>query len=172
MKFGIGDRVKVIKNITTTKEKDNYVGKVYTIKDVYKKWEYSTGQAYSINEIFVVYEDELELVQKRKFSKEDLRDGMVVEYHDGNRGLILKNEILNFNHHSNLDRFNNNLEHSIYKDLNIDKVYESEASILKNYFDDKYLNLIWERTKDESVKKMTVAEIEKELGYKIEVIGG
>lgn len=53
----------------------------------------------------------------------------------------------------------------------IDKVYKSNAVNLKEYFDDDKLELIWERNKEkESAKKMTVAEIEKELGYKVEIV--
>lgn len=166
MKFKIGDKVKVVKVVSAYgSEQKKYIGKTFTIASVRENSNFS----YDFKESTPYWwcDEELELVS---FTKADLKDGMVVEYRDSDRGIILKNKIISFNSYSSLENFKNNLEHTYLSDLNIDRVYKSDSLTLRNYFDDKYLTLIWERKEEEPAKKMTVAEIEKELGYKVEIV--
>ena len=47
------------------------------------------------------------------------------------------------------------------------KIYESNACVLGNLFNNDYLECIWERKEP---KKMTLAQISEALGYEVEVI--
>ena len=111
---------------------------------------------------------EWEDFMNKEFTKADLKDGMVVEYRDGRRAMFLDNKLMASSHYTVLSNFTNTLEHVSMDSVTIVKVYQSKASILESYFNNQYLTLIWER---ESVKEMTVAEIEKELGYKVKIVG-
>lgn len=167
MKFKIGDRVRVVKRaeMSNMKLKDKYIGEVFTILECFENLTYS----YTLGNGLYWCDEELELVE---FIKSDLKDGMVVEYRDGDRRMVLGDKLIGYDSWVDIVAFNDNLECKNNKDLNIDKVYNSDSHILKDYFKDKNLTLIWERNKkeEEPAKKMTVAEIEKELGYKVEIV--
>lgn len=64
MKYKVGDKVRVVANITSNSRKDNYIGKTYTILNKYDN--YPAGQAYGIGEDYVVYGEELELILKHQ----------------------------------------------------------------------------------------------------------
>lgn len=59
-KFRVGDRIKVIKNITNLSAKDLYIGEEHTIKNIQSISD-SMGQSYGIGQTFVVYEKEIVL---------------------------------------------------------------------------------------------------------------
>ena len=110
---------------------------------------------------------------EKKFTKADLKDGMVVEYRDGSLRMVLGDKLIGYNLYASLDNFTDTLElldSQVFSMMTIDKVYKSTGEVLNEYFDTKKLTLIWERPKEEPVKEMTVAEIEKELGYKVKVV--
>lgn len=172
MKFKVGDRVRVTEAVTDHRQTE--IGKIVTITDINGRglsyYARKDVNYYDVNDsIFIFYEDELELAP---FTKADLKDGMVVEYCDGDRRMVLGDKLIGYDSWVDIVAFNDNLECKNNKDLNIDKVYNSDSHILKDYFKDKSLTLIWERNKEEeeSAKKMTVAEVEKELGYKVEIV--
>ena len=165
MKFKVGDKVKVFRNVTTVKEKDEYIGKEFTIKNIYENHS-KYGQAYSIGQCYVAYEQELELVS---FTKADLKDGMVVEHRDGKRYVVLGDKLIGMHFWRQMKCVNDDLNDTSER-LAIDKVYKTTGYTLQNLLDDKYLYLIWERPKEEPIKEMTVEEIEKELGYKVKII--
>ena len=104
------------------------------------------------------------------FTKSDLKDGMVVEYRDGTRRMVLGDYLFGFYGNNNLILYTDNLEEKNNEDLTIDKVYRSKCLGLYNYFNDIYLELIWKREKEEPPKEMTIEEIEKELGCKIKIV--
>jgi hypothetical protein len=163
MKFKVGDKVRVINNITDIKAKDDFIGKIYTIQNtqgVHSKY----GQRYGIGEEYVVYEQELELTS---FTKANLQSGMVVECRGGDRLLVLGDKLICDKYWFSLGQFANDLSSSSDK-YTIDKIYQAFGYNFTTLFADNYLTLIWEREK--SAKKMTVAEIEKELGYKVEIV--
>jgi hypothetical protein len=164
MKFKVGDRVRVVK--IDSGNHQECMGKVFTIKsvDVHHYYHY----------IFEEYsacswrDEELELVSFAKFTKSDLKDGMVVEYRDGSRRMVMGDMLISHSSHNELYHYNDTLE-NVVSFCSIDKVYKSKSINLNEYFKDRYLTLIWERPKEELVKEMTVAEIEKELGYKVKI---
>lgn len=64
-KFQVGDMVRVIKNLTYEKTRDEYIGKVYEILSVEPSGVFQKSKwgdyMYSVGEFYMVYEDELEL---------------------------------------------------------------------------------------------------------------
>lgn len=172
-KFNVGDKVRVIK----TYEPDNrrsFIGRVLTIQKINcmgRDWYLRKGFDYfsvvekDVNYIF--YEDELELVERKSFTKSDIKDGMVVEFRDGDRRIVLNGHLMTNNAVINTSHFTEDLQHQ-FDDFTIDKVYTSNARFGTDYFKDEYLDLIWER--EPEYKEMTVSEIEEKLGYKIKVI--
>lgn len=110
-------------------------------------------------------------------NKEDLKVGYVVEVKSNNEqfnGLCIVIEgtnglgISGENYYSEISYFNDDLTSNIFNSsTKITKVYS------KTYIRNAYKvstedrKLLWER---EESKEMTIAEIEKELGYKVKVI--
>lgn len=104
----------------------------------------------------------------------ELKEGMIIECRNGERYLLRTacGELFAFssnnNYYMNLD-YDEELNENRYfdKDFDVMKIYTSKAFILNNLFNDNYLECIWERKEP---KKMTLAQISKELGYEVEVI--
>lgn len=110
---------------------------------------------------------------QKKFTKPDLKDGMVVEYNDNCFGkrLVIGGFLTGEDGYVDLGDYNENLK-SVVSDLEIVRVYKIKcmgkiSSIMK----DSNLELIWERKEP---KKMTVEEMRKKLeeltGEEIEVM--
>jgi hypothetical protein len=161
MKFKVGDKVRVVDAVTPAKKK--YIGRVSTITEVSRELVYPYG-VLGINWLWC--DNELESVDT-EFTKSDLQCGMVVEYRGGGRRMVLGDRLIGLQSEMQLSYFNDTLE-QINSSYTIDKVYKSNAHRLDSYFNDYNLELIWERPIKK--KKMTIAEIEKELGYKIEIV--
>ena len=169
MKFKIGDKVRVVRVTHSNKHREKYIGKVCTVESI-KPNGSNIDEHYGLENAgsYIFYADELELVE---FTKSDLKDGMVVEYHCGDRRIVLGDKLMGFNSWIHLDDYTETLL-NFDVNLAIDKVYKSTSPTLNDYFNISNLELIWERNKkeEEPAKKMTVAEIEKELGYKVEIV--
>lgn len=108
---------------------------------------------------------------QEEFTKSDLKDGMVVEYRDGDRRLVIDKYLIGKNAYYELSTYNENLEDR-YPRLTIMKVFKiRQRSILERILDDDNLELIWERKES---KKMTVEEMRQKLeeltGEEIEVM--
>lgn len=111
---------------------------------------------------------------KDKFTKADLRDGMVVEQRNEERYLVIGNRVLNLRGFNKLSQYENNLTESEngeeYDIVKVFKVKNDCVYSLKTIFADSVLELIWERTES---KKMTTEEMRQKLeeltGEKIEV---
>ena len=115
------------------------------------------------------------------FKKSDFKDGMIVEISDTNgnsdrflllNGCLIGSSLIGgkilFDYNDDLKcniLYNNNTYTNTYS---IDKVYKSvnKPYSVSVMFSDTFLELVWER---EPKRKMTLAEIEKELGYEIEI---
>lgn len=107
---------------------------------------------------------------QKEFTKADLKDGMVVEYRDGDRRLVIDKYLIGKNAYYELSTYNENLEDK-YPRLTIMKVFKiRQRAILERILDDDNLELIWERTEP---KKMTIEEMRQKLeeltGEEIEV---
>ena len=102
----------------------------------------------------------------------ELKEGMIIECRNGERYLLRtacselvassndKYISLNYDEELNENKYFN-------KDFDIMKIYESNACVLGNLFNNDYLECIWERKEP---KKMTLAQISEALGYEVEVI--
>lgn len=102
----------------------------------------------------------------KKFTKNDLVSGMVVETNSGEKFLVCGDRFISKEGYMNIWQYDNNL---LLSDRN-----NSEYDIHKVYgviqrlsmIDELYENgIIWNRT-----RRMTLKEIERELGYKIEIV--
>lgn len=114
-------------------------------------------------------------VGNKEFTKADLKDGMVVEYRDGNRLLVFGHKLLDDNNFDFINDIADDLTDKKYKnkDFDIIKVYKVNIENVKRLSDilkHENLELIWERNE---VKHMTVNEMRGKLeeltGEKIEV---
>lgn len=168
MKFKVGDKVKVVRITHSNIDRRRYIGDIFVVKSLNPNSKYDSrlDEHYGCGCDYVFYADELELAE---FTKADLEDGMVIEYYDGDRAMVIGDKLMGDKKWSSLNNFTDTLTHISLKVLTINKVYKSTAVVLNDYFKKERLTLIWERKKEEPIKEMTVAEIEKELGYKVKI---
>ena len=104
--------------------------------------------------------------------KQDLKTGMLVQFRNGEVYMLINDALVRDGGWNSLYSFDNDLN-DIYSFDKFDIVKVSKVLqhnyLMPRYWNEKTLNnnLLWER---EETKKMTVSEIQKELGYKIEII--
>lgn len=84
--------------------------------------------------------------------KSDLKDGMVVEYRNGLRRLILGDKFIGEHGNANIEEYDEGLKYIDGEGaLDIVKVYTVESSLcvtIGSVFLNRSLNLIWERAKE------------------------
>lgn len=184
-KFNVGDKVKIVRCIgnggLSLEDRLLAVGEEYVIESVNPNCLNPCRDNYGlVGRSFVVYDVELELVEPKQFTKSDLKDGMVVEHRDGDRYMVFGNCFISPDGNWDATKYNDDLTSntdSMWRhDYDICRVYKVSSGIymdFKDIFNDEknYVKLIWERKEEPKHKEMTVAEIEKELGYKIKVVG-
>ena len=96
-------------------------------------------------------------------TRSDLKNGMVVEFRDKSRGLVHNKRIIDKEEFVFISNLNDDLTNaSSFKDLDIMKIFDSNASTLGDLFSDNRLELIWERKEqpklsDKDKKKIKVA---------------
>lgn len=111
---------------------------------------------------------------QKKFTKSDLKDGMVVEYRckDYGKRMVVGNMLIGEEGSHRLEAYENDLTQGYAKSqLSIIRVYKiKNERNFEHIMDDDNLELIWERKEP---KKMTVEEMRKKLeeltGEEIEV---
>lgn len=108
--------------------------------------------------------------KENKFAKAYLKDGMVVEFNNGERRLVLGDRLIGFDKGNDLVWYLVDLTWGGGDSHSIHKVYKSIAYNFNNIFKDDYLTLIWER-KEEPVE-MTLEEICAALGKEIKIVKG
>lgn len=108
---------------------------------------------------------------EKEFTKSDLKLGMVVEYANGDRRLVLsckKGIFLSGDRYMSaisLSEYSEDFKNSC-EALNIDRVYNvKEETLLDKIFDISNLELIWERPK---VQEFTLKEIAEKLNIPVE----
>ena len=116
----------------------------------------------------VVHKNKMEdLSLSKEFTIDDLKNGMVVEYGNGKRRLVLNNYMIGKDGYCTLDHYKENMKDKEFSDNDIMRVFTIS---LDRIFHIENLNLIWER---KETKKMTVEEMQNKLeeltGEKIEV---
>ena len=150
-------------------------------KDTYYNCDVELHLSYgNINNGLIV---DLPVVKYKEDNKMELKEGMIIECRNGERYLLrtacgelvassndkyisldYDEELLDYDEELNENKYFNKY---FNKDFDVMKIYTSNALILNNLFNDNYLECIWERKEP---KKMTLAQISKELGYEVEVI--
>lgn len=170
MQFKIGDKVgRIITDCSVTiqdKEVHFKVGQIGTIV--------GDGCCTGFYKVRLLNDVEMEcngqyLQLTETFTKSNLENGMVVEYENGQRRMVLGDCIVARDIRKELCCYNEDLIEPNYPSQTINKVYKTTPKNLNTVFNDYSLTLLWERKK-QGVKRMTMAEIEEELGYKIEII--
>lgn len=125
----------------------------------------------------ITFEEFMEEYNKmKKFTKDDLKVGMLVEIRSGQRAIVMPTKYgeLYFmfrNDSAKLDMFDENLKCvTDLKHLDIVRVYNLPHG-KTSYYDlySSYRDLLWER---KEIKEMTIDEISEALGYKVKVVGG
>lgn len=186
--FKVGDKVRV-KKLGKPGYHGAQIGDTGIIKkighnigvefDISRPDFHSLGDRAKLDHGYWCTADMLELVED-VFTKDDIEPGYVVELRNGNITianytadgiLIIVDE---HNSWTSLDHYNEDLtfksrnhNHDIIKIYG----YSKWAYRVLNY-ETKERSLLWERKEEKKPepKKLTVAEIEKELGYSIEII--
>lgn len=102
---------------------------------------------------------------KKEFTKADLKNRMVVELRNGERRLFAGDGFIGFGGWNKEEAYDNDLLHIRQSNWDIVKVLQP-ISFLKD-LNNSFLETVWQRPEP---KKMTKTEIEKELGYEIEII--
>ncbi len=107
---------------------------------------------------------------RKEFTKADLKDGMVVEYRDGERAIVLCGRVIGEGF-LELECLNEDLLYGDKSENDIVKAFKSKnCETIEALFNDRCLELIWERNE---TKHMTAEEMRKKLeeltGEKIEV---
>lgn len=100
---------------------------------------------------------------QKEFTKADLKDGMVVEYQNGFRRLVVGDMLIGQNGWLDLGEFNYDLRCSGYdlESLHIVKAYKIKCpGGFGAILDDNNLELIWQRTE---TKHMTTKEMQQKL---------
>lgn len=161
MKWCTGDSYLENTEYADLRERTCYAG-----EGSYSSYDFYNGLEYEILE----WSDYMQ----KKFTKSDLKDGMVVEYRCAalSRRLVVKDMLLGIDGSSNLKNYNDDLTY-IDGDpgLLIIRVYKIKyTKRFENILNNNNLELIWERTK----KKMTVEEMRQKLeeltGEEIEIV--
>lgn len=180
MKYKVGDRVKVIEDLTEGDHRFEDIG-------VEKEMVAFRGKKVTIAEVsylggYLIHEDGEEYVWAEdmfskitEFTLDDLETRMVIETRNGDRYLVLRDQkeihvmCSDGNYYTKLvggNYENHNAEMRFLEDTDLDvmTVYPK----VDTFNEVETVNEpIWERKEP---KKMTVAEIQKELGYEVEVI--
>ncbi len=165
MKYKVGDKVRIVNKRTYRMndkgEMDQYLNTAMTIREVvncYYRMEEDDGR-------WSWYDGDI-IGKETIIKKSDLQNGDIVTYRDGRKRIInIKMNgfaiISNFNDISlSLDNYGEDLFYNNY--------YKSDLDVIKVYRPETEETFCTERTK--KTKKMTVAEICKELGYDVEII--
>ena len=105
---------------------------------------------------------EIEEGMKKEFTKGDLKNGMVIEYRNGERGLVLNGKIIGFRVYTDLKDYSEDLRCKVDDCTCIDimKIFNTCATCLEHAFKNSNLELIWERKETE---RMTVEEMAAKL---------
>lgn len=137
----------------------------YAGEGSYSSYDFYNGREYKILE----WGDYMQ----KKFTKSDLKDGMVVEYNDNSFGkrLVVGDFLIGEDGYADLGDYNENLK-NVVSDLEIVRVYKIKCmGKISSIMYDVNLELIWERKEP---KKMTVEEMRQKLeeltGEEIEVM--
>lgn len=177
--FQIGDEVSVISEIHYNLKK----GSIGYIHNIDLRQTYPIGvyfQSYP-SKVYYFSEYDLKKIKRNEVQKEmtihDLKPGMVIEYVNGKKRLVVPNCDTKGLYLTGLDGSNYISDYTedmkskaCPEDLTINKIFIPKYTInLKMLLIDGFgLELIWERKP--KPKEMTMEELEKTLGYPIKIV--
>lgn len=167
MTLKTGDYVRVLN--TVAPNKCEFIGKTFKIKclSAVIATDSRKGKAYCVEDCdYVFYDTELEMIA---FPKEELKDGMLVQYRDGSFRLVLNGLLMGETRHDTMNDFDSDLTCKLYDAYDIMKVYKSMAHCFSELYEESCMELIWSRDRLEP-KEMTMGELEDLLGYKVKII--
>lgn len=161
MKWCTGDSYLENTEYADLRERTCYAG-----EGSYSSYDFYNGLEYEILE----WSDYMQ----KKFTKSDLKDGMVVEQRDGGMYLVLAGMAVRKNGRNRIGGYDDDLKWAGYTGGDIVKVYRITPKSLRcieDVFIKSNLELIWERKES---KKMTVEEMRQKLeeltGEEIEIV--
>lgn len=102
---------------------------------------------------------------QKEFTKDDLKDGMVVEQRNGCRFFVIADRVVDELGYNKLEGYGNDLKYIQYKEnvfdiIKVFRIKNRSVKSLAEIFEDSCLDLIWER---KETKKMTVEEMRQKL---------
>lgn len=99
---------------------------------------------------------------QKEYTKADLKSGMVVEYRNEKRRLVVNDMLIGEGGYLSIDSLDEDLKSIIYSPNDIMRIYRiKEARTFEDILKNNNLELIWERTE---TKRMTVEEMRQKLG--------
>ena len=102
----------------------------------------------------------LKLIKGKEMTKNDLKDGMIVELRKGEKRLVLYTKLLSLNGYDNISSYTEDLKHKNYNDYDIVKIYKGQAYRIDEIF--KNVSLIWER-KEKSESEINLEKIQTQI---------
>lgn len=92
--------------------------------------------------------------------KEDLKNGMVVEFRDKSRGLVHNERIISMEDYLLISKLNDDLTNKIgIEEIDIMKIFHSKPITLGDLFADNRLELIWERKEQPKLSELDKNDI-------------
>lgn len=166
-KFGLDMLESIPCNCSFTEKMKIYCGETLTISNVFPRY-------YSVKEDKEKHFWSDDMIERRAdMTKSELKSGMVVETKDGERMICIDNNgklvLMNLNgeNYLSVEKMDDDMSYPMWCDYcTIMKVFAPQTTLneCKNTED-----IIWERQKAKA-KEMTLAEIEKEIGYPVKII--
>ena len=101
-----------------------------------------------------------------QFTKDNLRNGMVVETRERKAYIVLENNLIDTFGFLPLDNFDDNLKGRYSNGKDIVKVYEPILRI-DDFYNRYQLEVLWSRPE---VKEVTMSEVEEKFGYKVKIV--
>ena len=109
-----------------------------------------------------------------KFTKKDLKDGMVVEYRDTQKRLVIGNRLLGRDFYLSFESLDDDLLCPIDRDLDIMKIYISRntaGNLIYLLEDPENLELIWERKEPKEIPASEAMKILREkFGCEVKLV--
>lgn len=135
------------------------------IKECIGYYEFANG-AECIQDCEKCWDREIPGTEDKEMTRADLKDGMVCERRDGELMMWFNGMLCGMK--SYCSRIGEDLKNIIgYSDLDIIRVYRTNGLTLTDMLAKRHLTLIWERKEP---KEMTLADIERELGYPVKIV--
>lgn len=182
-KFKVGNRVRVREDLNSSTCYNDlvfsplmskYRGHVYTIDKVM-----NSPSMYKLkgNDDINTWTFSEDMLESAEFTKDDLKNGMIVEYRNGKRRMVLGTNLIGLDGINQFEYYHDDLTVTEnFTTLDIVKVFDVPnleckiTDILKP--NKSRLSLLWEREEEvkEEVKEITMDDIEEKFGCKVKII--